>query len=213
MALLDAMEKGIVPRRDLSPFTARQLLGFKDKKLTERLNSVWGSTRPPAADRAALLARYRSLVPPDALQKADRSRGRALFVKNCASCHVLFNEGGKIGPELTGSQRTNPEYLLTELLDPNAVVARDYQVTIFETTGGRLINGIVKSENEQTVTIQTQNEVITLPKKEIAQRTRSSQSMMPEGLLAQLSDAEVRDLIAYLAGPGQVPLPGPSKEP
>jgi putative heme-binding domain-containing protein len=153
------------------------------------------------------LAKYKSLVPPDALAKADRSHGRALFVKSCANCHVLFGEGGKIGPDLTGSQRTNADYLLTKILDPNAVVAKDFQMTIIETTSGRVLNGIVVKENEQTLTVQTQNEAITLPKSDIQERKKSDLSMMPEGQLGMLSDVEIRDLIAYLAGPGQVPLP------
>lgn len=207
LPLLEAMEKEKIPRRDLSAFTARQLVGLNDKRLTDKLTAVWGAIRPTAKDKSVLLAKYKSLVPPDALTKADRGHGRALFVKSCANCHILFGEGGKIGPDLTGSQRTNPEYLLTKILDPSAVVARDYQMTIIETTGGRVINGIVVKENQQTLTVQTQNEAITLPKGDIQERKKSELSMMPEGQLGMLSDVEIRDLIAYLAGPGQVPLP------
>jgi putative heme-binding domain-containing protein len=207
LALLDAMEQGRVPRRDLSPFTARQIAGLGDRQLTERLNKVWGSIRPPARDRVALLAKYRALVSPQALKKADRSHGRLLFARTCASCHTLFNEGGKVGPDLTGSQRANPEYVLTKVLDPNAVVARDYQVTAIVTTDGRAINGIIKEETDKTITLQTQTEVIRLPKSDVEQRKRLEVSMMPEGLLAQLSETEVRDLLAYLAGSGQVSLP------
>jgi putative membrane-bound dehydrogenase-like protein len=206
-ALLDAMEKGRVPRRDLSAFTVRQLLAFKDKKLADRLTTVWGSIRPPSAEKATLLTKYKAMVPADALKKADRKHGRSLFAKTCASCHTLFNEGGKIGPDLTGSQRTNPEYLLIKLLDPSAVVAKDYQMTVITTTAGRIISGLVKEETEKTITMQTQNEVVRLPKSDIEERRRSPQSMMPDGLLAPLSAAELRDLIAYVAGPGQVPLP------
>lgn len=207
LVLLAAMEKGEVPRRDLSAFTARQLLGFKNKQLAERLNAVWGSIRPPAQEKTTLLARYKSLVPPDALQKADRSQGRAVFARTCASCHTLFQEGGKVGPDLTGSQRANPDYLLAKLLDPNAVVGRDYQVTNIVTTTGRLITGIVGKDDGKTVSIQTQNELIALPVVEIEERHKTTQSIMPEGMLTALSDVEVRNLFAYLAGPGQVALP------
>jgi putative heme-binding domain-containing protein len=212
LALLGAMERGQVDRKDLSAFTVRQLLGFHDPRLTDQITRVWGSIRPPSREKAALLARYQALVPPAALKKADRGHGRLVFARTCASCHALFGEGGKVGPDLTGSQRANPEYVLSKVLDPNAVVARDYQVTVLTTTAGRTVSGIVKQETDQTVTIQTQNEVIRLPKSDIEERHRSSQSMMPEGLLTPLGNAEVRDLIAYLAGPGQVPLPpGKSK--
>jgi len=207
MALLAAVAKEQVPRKDVSAFTARQLIGFKDKRLTEKLNAVWGSIRPPAQNQAALLSKYKALLPPDALAKADRSLGRAVFARTCAACHRLFDDGGKIGPELTGAQRSNPEYLLTKLLDPNAVVAKDFQVSVIETVTGRVITGIVTKEEGKTVTIQTPTEVILLPKGDIQERKQTGQSIMPENQLAQLSDVEVRDLIAYLAGAEQVPLP------
>jgi putative heme-binding domain-containing protein len=213
LALLDAVEKGTVPRRDVPAYTARQMLNLKDKKLTERLTAVWGTIRATDKNKAALLAKYKAIVPPDALAKADRSHGRALFVKTCATCHMLFNEGGKIGPDLTGSQRSNPEYLLTKLLDPNAVVAKDFQVSLVETVNGRFITGIITKENDKTLSVQTPTELLTLPKADVAERKLTGQSLMPERQLEPLSDAEVRDLIAYLAGSGQVALPAGVAEP
>jgi putative heme-binding domain-containing protein len=206
MALLDAMEAGKVPRRDLSPFAARQLLTFKDKALTERLTKVWGTLRP-AQDKSALMAKYFGITAPEALKKADRSQGRLVFNQTCAKCHVLFGDGNKIGPDLTGSQRTHAEYLLTKLLDPSATVAKDFQMTIIATKGGRTVSGIVKEENDTVVTVQMENEVVRIAKADIEAREQSKQSMMPEGQLEKLNAIEVRDLFAYLAGSGQVPLP------
>src|SRR4051794_1070080 len=70
LALLGAMGRGQVRRRDLSPFVARQILSLNDRAVTDELNKVWGSIRPPARDRAALLARYKKLADADALKKA-----------------------------------------------------------------------------------------------------------------------------------------------
>jgi putative membrane-bound dehydrogenase-like protein len=206
LALLDAMGQGRVDRRDLSAFTARQLLALNDRALTDKLTKVWGTVRKPQ-DKSALMNRYLSVVPPGALKKADRAHGRQVFAKTCATCHTLFGEGARIGPDLTGSQRINPEYVLTKVLDPNAVVAQDYQVTVITTKSGRTLNGLVKEEDAKTLLLQTQNEAIRVAKADIDERKKSPVSMMPEGLLAPLSDVEVRDLIAYLAGPDQVPLP------
>src|SRR5262249_34496180 len=100
LALLDAVEKGTVARTDVSPVVARQLLALKDKRVEDRLTKVWGAVRAPAKDKAAQLARYKKLATPDALKKANRSNGRAVFAKHCASCHVLFGEGTKLGPDL-----------------------------------------------------------------------------------------------------------------
>src|SRR5205823_4333148 len=147
---------------------------------------VWGTVRKPAGDKTTQMNRYLSVVPPDALKKADRVHGRQLFVKTCATCHTLFGEGAKIGPDLTGSQRANPEYVLSKVLDPNAVVAQDYQVTVIMTKSGRTLNGLVTQEDAKTVVLQTQNEQIRVAKADIDERKKSPVSMMPEGMLAPL---------------------------
>jgi putative heme-binding domain-containing protein len=207
LALLDAVEKGQVPRRDLGAFTVRQMQGLKNKQVNERLVKVWGTLRPAAQEKATQMVRYKALLTTDSLKSADVNHGRLLYARTCASCHVLFGEGGKIGPELTGSQRTNLDYLLENILDPSAVVPLDYQVTILQMKDGRVVTGIIKQENEKVVSVQTQNEVLLVTKSDIEERAKSPVSMMPEGLLVKLSDEEVRDLIAYLGSPAQVPLP------
>src|SRR5262249_34033630 len=153
------------------------------------------------------MARYKKLLTAEYLQSADPSRGRLVFARTCGACHRLFDDGGAIGPDLTGSQRTNLDYVLENVLDPSAIVYGEYQVTVVETRDGRIVNGIVKQETDKAVTLQTQNEQVVLPKDEIASRTRSPLSLMPEGLFANLKDDEVRDLVAYLASPAQVALP------
>jgi putative heme-binding domain-containing protein len=108
---------------------------------------------------------------------------------------------------LTGSQRANLEYLLENVIDPNAVVWNRYRATYFETADNRLISGIVLRENESTVTIQTQTGSVILPRNEILSREESTLSMMPEGLFDSLTPQEVLDLVAYLQSPVQLPLP------
>jgi putative heme-binding domain-containing protein len=153
------------------------------------------------------MAKYKALLTPGYLQTADTAHGRAVFARTCAACHRLFDDGGAIGPDLTGSQRTNLDYVLENLLDPNAIVYDEYRVTVVETKDGRVVGGLVKQETDKALTLQTQNESVVVPKDEIASRTKSSISLMPEGLLANLKADEVRDLVAYLASPRQVPLP------
>jgi putative membrane-bound dehydrogenase-like protein len=207
LAMLEAIEQGRVPRRDLSAYTVRQILGLKDKTVAEKLTKVWGTVRPASQEKEASLKKYKQLLTPDYLNGANRSHGRLVFKQTCAVCHRLFDDGAAIGPELTGSQRTNLDYLLENVLDPSAVVPQEYQVTVLATTNGRVLTGIIKQETDRTVTVQTQNESVIVPKDEIDTREKSPVSMMPEGLLDKLTKDEVRDLIAYLEGSGQVPLP------
>jgi len=208
VALLESVKQGAVPARDISPFAARQVQALKDPRIGPLTTAALGEIRSVSKDKAALIARYKELLTPDALKSANPLRGRVLFNRTCSACHTLFDEGGKIGPELTGSQRSNLDYLLENVVDPNAVVWNQYRATYFETADERLISGIVLRENESTVTIQTQTGTLTLPRKEITARTDSMLSMMPEGLLESLKPEEILDLVAYLQSPSQVALPG-----
>src|SRR5207302_230017 len=174
-----------------------QIQALKDKSLNARLEKVWGTIRPASQEKAGLMAKYKALLTPDYLKSADRSNGRLLYSRTCASCHVLFGEGGEIGPDLTGSQRANLDYVLENVLDPSAIVPREYQVTVVETKAGRTLSGIVKKESDAAITLQLQNEVIVLPKTDIETRTQTKQSMMPEGIFEPMRLEEVRDLVAY----------------
>lgn len=207
LQLLSAVEKKQIPTRDLSAFVVRQMTAFQNATLNERIRRVWGSVRATSAERKARLARYKSRLTAAVLKKADLSRGRLLFRKTCATCHRLYDEGKRIGPELTGAQRSNLDYLLENILDPNAVIGRDYRLTVLVTTSGRLITGIIREETDKTVQVQTANERIAVDKSDIEIRKQSPVSLMPEGQLDKLSPEEVRDLIAYLMHPVQVPLP------
>jgi putative membrane-bound dehydrogenase-like protein len=206
LALLDAVEANAIPRADVNSYTIRQLQALKSPEVAAKLQKVWGDIRPASADKAKLMAKYKAELKPDVLKKANLSNGRALYAKSCANCHRLFGEGGDIGPDLTGSQRTNLDYLLENVLDPSAIVAKEYQVTVVVTTKGRTLSGLIKKESDAAVTLQTQNEVVVIPKGEIESRTPTKVSMMPEGIFEQMRIEEVRDLVAYLASPTQVPL-------
>ena len=207
LALLDAVEKKRVPAEDLSNFTVRQMQALNSKDVTDKFTKVWGSIRPAAADKVALMAKYKKTLTADYVKAANKSRGRALFAKSCAACHRLFDSGGAIGPDITGSQRHNLDYILENIVDPSAVVAKEYQVAVVITTGGRTVTGLIKQETDRAVSLQTQNELIVLPRNEIESLKRTTTSMMPDGLMDNLRLEEVRDLIGYLASPVQVPLP------
>jgi putative membrane-bound dehydrogenase-like protein len=205
MALLDAVVKGDIAKRDISTTVARQLLAFGNQGITEKLEKTWGQLRATSGEKASLLAKYKAELTPAAIQAADPARGRLVFNRTCLQCHKLYESGGDIGPDLTGSGRANLDYILENVLDPSSAVDRDYQVTTIATNDGRLLSGILKEQSDATVTIQTVNDRVVLDKKEIEEMKGSPASMMPEGLLEKLSTEEIRDLIAYLATKAQVP--------
>ena len=198
--LLDEVAAGTIDRRDVSAAVARQIAGFEDDDLSARLQTVWGRSRPTAEDKAARVRDLKQSLTTGALGRADLDRGRSLFVRQCASCHVLFGEGGDVGPDLTGSGRKDLDYLLPNVLDPDASVPGDYRATAFALRDGRLLTGIVREQDDRSYVIQTANERVVVPRSEVEEIAESDSSMMPEGLLDGLDPEEVRDLVAYLMG-------------
>jgi putative membrane-bound dehydrogenase-like protein len=203
--LLEAVERGVVPRADISVPVARQIQAFKAPELTDRLERAWGSVRPTAQAKAELIPKYRTMLADG--PAGDPARGRRVFNRTCAQCHRLFDAGGDVGPDLTGADRTNPGYLLEHILDPGATVGRDFRLTTVATTDGRLIAGIVREQTDAAVILQTANERVVVPHAEVDDLTTANASMMPEGLLEPLTPQELRDLFTYLAAPAQVAAP------
>src|SRR4029453_12849231 len=104
------------------------------------------------------ITQLKTQLNPDVLKGADLTRGRVIFAKTCASCHKLFDEGSRIGPELTGSQRHNLDYLLDNVLDPSAIVPREYKVNVLRLTDGRVVQGVILEETSHVLAVQTANE-------------------------------------------------------
>jgi putative heme-binding domain-containing protein len=203
--LRTAVATGAIPANDFSAAVIRQIGDHHDPELDVWIAKQWALVRPTPAARAKEIAAMRRKILDG--PKGDPSKGRALFAKTCMQCHTLFGAGGKVGPEITGANRSDLDYLLVNIMDPSAVVGKDYTATLFRTKGGRVITGIVKHEDQNSVTVATENDSILLPLGDIDARKQSDLSMMPEGLLTNLSAQEQRDLIAYLMSPAQVPMP------
>jgi putative heme-binding domain-containing protein len=206
LALLNAVAEGTVPAREVSVTTVRQLQALGDARINELVAKNWGTVRPTARDKVALIARYKAQLTPDRLSAADRAQGRQVFQRACAQCHRMFDAGGDVGPDLTGSDRANLDYILENVLDPSASVGRDFRLNTVATRDGRILSGIVRDQSEATLTIQTVNERLTLDRGEIEELKPSTASMMPEGLFEKLTSDEVRDLVGYLGARAQVPI-------
>ncbi len=203
-ALLEQMAAGTIGPSELSAVQARQIRSFDDPQLSARLAEVWGELRDSPQDKQALIDKLKGELSAARLVAADKSRGRALFAKTCAACHRLFGAGGEIGPDLTGANRNNLDYLLSNVVDPSAVVSKDYLMSVLALADGRVINGIVVAETESAVTVQTAQARQVVARNEIEERAPSKLSLMPDGLLQPLGAAEIADLIAYLASERQV---------
>jgi len=206
-ALVEEMAQGRIARADVSPFQARQIRGFNDAELNEKLTAVWGELRDSAADKQQAIKALKARLTGEVLAGADKSAGRVVFNTACGACHRLYGHGGAIGPDLTGAGRHNIDYLLENILDPSAVVTADFRMSVVALNDGRVLNGIVVEKTDKTLTLQTAKERIAVARGEIDALEPSKLSLMPDGLLQPLTENQVRDLFAYLMHQGQAPLP------
>jgi putative heme-binding domain-containing protein len=112
----------------------------------------------------------------------------------------MKGSGGTIGPELTGYDRKNLDYLLLHIFDPNADIREGYETYRIQTTDGRILTGIIANQSGGTVELMSVfgNERTVIPADKILTKKIQLVSSMPERLLSDLSEQELRDLFAYL---------------
>jgi putative heme-binding domain-containing protein len=205
--LLSNLGPSKIPREDLGAFHARQIRSLQDPVIEKMLVEVWGELRDSPADKKNQMAELRQKLTPSVISRANLSQGRALYQKACASCHMMYGEGQKVGPDLTGSGRGNMDYLLENIIDPGAVVPADYRMSVVALNDGRVLTGLVMAKNKQTLTLREPSETRTIAMADVEVIKVSTASLMPDGLLQTLTPDQVRDLFAYMMHQGQVPLP------
>ncbi len=192
--LTDALAAGTIPKRDVPPHIARQVR----RLVGTRFADVWGPVDQIASEEKAY-ARYRALLNETAMRTGNAQAGRANFARTCGACHTMYGEGGVVGPDLTGSNRANLEYLLQNVLSPNADVPDAYKLVLITTRDGRSFAGNVVAETERQVTLRVVGrDPAVVNTSDIQSREVTPVSMMPAGLLDTLTDREVIDLIAFL---------------
>lgn len=213
LEFLRKIDQGGIARAE-APFESLvELARSENPEIRRLIEKHWGKIG--AATPGEKRARISSLRTILARGSGDPARGRPLFARTCGSCHTLFGDGGKIGPDLTGVNRKDLESLLTHIVDPSALIRPEYQAQRVRTTDGQVLVGLLAEETPAAITlVDAQNVRTVLPRARIEAMAASEVSLMPEKLLDPLTDQEVRDLFAYLrleaplsqAGPVSAPL-------
>ncbi len=204
LKLLEAAKAGRVNRQELAGGPYRQLQLHKEEAVRDALKALFGA--PSSQTKAQQIARFKQLLEKPGQPAPDPSRGRALYAQTCQVCHVLYEVGGKIGPDITGSNRGDLDYLLLNVIDPNAFIGDAYQLHVLTMRDGRSLAGMIATQDKRSVTLRTAAETLILPAGEIATRSTLPISMMPEGLFDLLKEDELRDLVAYLRDRRQWPM-------
>ena len=198
VALLDAIEKRIIPKKHLSAYHAREMSVLNSPEVEERLSRVWGRVKESPQDVAAKIEKLDTFYSQAPLWAFKVKEGKSHFESLCSSCHLPNENKVLLGPDLTGSGENGARYFLENIIDPNAVVGSDYELTLVETHSGQTVSGMIENENDTAVSIQTLSNLITLAKSEVKKITRLPQSMMPPGLMDTLDETQQVELLKYL---------------
>jgi len=198
LALLDAVGIGRLKRDQLTAFHIRQLTELKNAEVDKRVTATWGRILQSPAEKQTQISRMERVFDEAPLWAYDAGTGRLHFQKLCAQCHVLGKDGVRLGPELTGAGKNGIRYFLESVIDPNAVVGADFQMTTVETKNGDVVSGLVISETPSAITIRTTAGESVIAKGDMTQRNPSENSLMPEGLLESLNDREQLELLKFL---------------
>ena len=160
------------------------------------------ATHLPAApaDRVGQVPRPRLILN----HTGDAARGKNLFLTsttlNCKTCHKVGTEGGLVGPELTQiAQKRRREELLDGLINPSAIVEPKFAQYVVQTTDGRVVTGVVDHRDAKQVRLRdAKGDLHELAVGQIEEMKPQRTSIMPEGLMKDLTLQEAADLLAFL---------------
>jgi putative membrane-bound dehydrogenase-like protein len=194
---LEAIEAHAIDPHNVPREVVERLFLLGDSRIADLATKLFGPIKPATSaelhariDRLASVVRDGSGVP---------KPGKQIFDHACARCHTLFGKGGKVGPDLTTYRRDDLETMLLNIVNPSAEIREGYTTLVVATTDGRILTGLAVEEDKNVVVLRTgDGKEVTLARAEIDAMKPSRSSIMPEGLLKEYSDQQIRDLFAYL---------------
>ena len=138
----------------------------------------------------------------------DADRGKKIFrehvIAQCFKCHKCEGGDSLVGPDLTkigaGKDR---HYLLESIVFPNKSIAEGFQIVVLELTDGMTVVGRLLRETKDNLQVETVDgagkpQTVIVAVKKVKTRI-SAPSPMPEIIRDQISRAELRDVLEYLA--------------
>jgi putative membrane-bound dehydrogenase-like protein len=193
LELLAAIQSGTVKTADLNASQIQFLQKHGDKKVHELAATVLAA--PPARPREEVVATFRAAM----TIQGDAPRGQAIYLQRCISCHRAANQGSAVGPDLVTVKSTGREKLLDSIIDPSREVDPKYVAYLVETKTGESLLGVIASESPTSIIVrQPFGKEETVLRSNLKRMQNLNQSLMPEGLEAGLTPAQMADLLQFI---------------
>lgn len=196
--LVNFVNEWKVPAKHFSVDIVRQLSLHKDADIDAAIEKHWKGllATGPTPEKKKEAERIKAVIKTGL---GDAAKGRLQFTARCAICHTLFGEGGKIGPDLTGYDRSNADFWLDNLFMPSMEIREGFGAYIVKTKGGQILSGLMDAQDVSGIVIKDMAGNKTAVKQaDIEKLEASPVSLMPEGLTAGMSEADLKDFFAYL---------------
>jgi putative membrane-bound dehydrogenase-like protein len=136
----------------------------------------------------------------DTAASVEPARAEPFFKATCGQCHPVGADGKGFGPPLAGSKNRTTEGILTAVLDPSAAVESVFRMYHVETKAGDAYDGFFGGESDGAITVRFAGgaqQVIRVADIREAGYIEGM-SVMPEGLLDAMSDAQIAELVRYV---------------
>jgi len=197
LLLLEAVDQGKVDRSAIPTETVRKMTMHRDERIASLIRKHWGSV--DGATTAEMQKQIEQLEGVLRTGTGSPYKGKKLFNDTCAKCHRLFGQGGQIGPDLTTYKRDDLSNMLLNIVNPSAEIREGYETLLVTTKDGRVLNGFLADKDNQVVVLRgADGQNVTIKQDQIDEMVPQRKSLMPEGLLTNLKEQQVRDLFAYL---------------
>jgi putative membrane-bound dehydrogenase-like protein len=209
-AMLEAIAAEKVSASGFPVPVRRALATSKDKAIRDQAFKVLGAWKDSSDDVKSLIAQKKQVA---LTGEPDLANGKLIFTTTCTVCHEFHGGGQKVGPDLTGSGRSNLDAILANVIDPNQIIGNGYENFTVSTKDGRTLAGRVVEDTPGHVKLLGAGGVTqVVPRDQVASMTNTKQSLMPMGF-GNLPDTAFRDLVWYvLAPPEEGPLTKEKKE-
>ncbi|HZN35804.1 MAG TPA: c-type cytochrome, partial [Pirellulaceae bacterium] len=204
MLLLTAVDSGQIDPKTIAEPTVRKLLLHDAPQIAQLCKKHFGELSGPSPEE--LRAAIEKLAGVIAAGSGNPYQGKQLFGQSCGKCHVLFAQGGKIGPDLTSYKRDDLRGVLLNVVNPSAEIREGFENYVARTADGRTLTGFIADQDPSIVVLRgADGQNITLPRADIEDLRASKTSLMPENQLKELTDQQIRDLFAYLRATQPLP--------
>lgn len=196
-AWLEACKAKAIESNTMPVECVRAMRLHADESIQQQLKEMYPDVQGAnlLESQAAVANLLERIVP----MEADPYRGKAQFKLLCARCHLLFAEGGEIGPDLTGYQRDQVSTLARNIIAPSLEIREGYQSYGILLEDGTVLTGYLESQQDDQIVLKsTDGKSHTINRSEIEKMSPQATSLMPDGILEKLTDQQVADLFAYL---------------